>query len=274
MQEIEPIKHPDEKLFPKKDKLPLKDFLEIVGKGAVYLSVACYLMGFIVVNAHFNRFGYYSVSLVSAQYLIAGIWAIGPVIVGWFVVLFNFKDVVELSTKTQGPSVLLALLYISPAVTFLVLLLLSEQIAMLHILLRLAIIVAAGFFTSLPAVAFCRWLIPLESLSKEWILTVSLAFIVCFFTLAYLINFSRSLYGEIPGTWGGGRPRLVRIVVKSEAKEDLTAVGVSFPQGHSVSEPMGLLVVTDKEYILLTGRGDTSVSIQSDVIQAVSYQAR
>ena len=66
MKEIEPIKHPDEKLFPKKDKLPLKDFLEIVGKGAVYLSVACYLMGFIVVNAHFNRFGYYSVSLVSA----------------------------------------------------------------------------------------------------------------------------------------------------------------------------------------------------------------
>ena len=58
MKEIEPIKHSDEKLLPQKDKLPLKDFLEIVWKVAVGLSVACYLMGFIVVNTHFNRFGY------------------------------------------------------------------------------------------------------------------------------------------------------------------------------------------------------------------------
>src|SRR5437870_11626629 len=85
-KEIEPIKHPDEQLFPKKDKLPLKDFLEIVGKGAVYISVACYLMGFIVVNAHFNRFVDYSVSLVSVQYLISVICAICSVIVGWFAV--------------------------------------------------------------------------------------------------------------------------------------------------------------------------------------------
>src|SRR2546425_11325088 len=133
--------------FPKRINYLLRTSWRSLGKVPFTSPVACYLMGFIVVNAHFNRFGYYSVSLVSAQYLIAGIWAIGPVIVGWFVVLFNFKDVVELSTKTQGPSVLLALLYICPAVTFLVLLLLSGQIAMLHILLRLAIIVAAGFFT-------------------------------------------------------------------------------------------------------------------------------
>src|SRR5262245_56150992 len=274
MEEIEPIKPSGRKPLPRKDKLPPKDFLEIVAKVAVGLSVACYLIGFIVVNTHLNRFGYYSVSLVSAQYLTAGIWALAPLMLGWFFVLFTFKDEVELSIKTQVSIVWLVMIYICPALAFLVLLLLSEQISMLRIGLRWIVMIVVGFFISLPAVAFFRWLTPLESLSKMWALTASLAFIVCVLNLAYLINFSRSLYGEIPGTWGGGRPRVVRILVKSEGKEDLTTVGVNFLQGSNVSEQMRLLVATDKEYVLLTRSGDRLVSIQSDAIQAISYEAR
>ena len=265
-----------------KDKLTVKDSLEIVWKLAVGLSVACYLIGFIVVNIHFNRFGYYSVSLVSSQYLTAGVWAIVPIILAVFYLAFALsqnqakpQSQAELSTQTRRQSILLPLIIGMIPVASLVLMWFSEDIPRLPIVVRWIIISAAGLYTSVATVAFFLWLSPLESLSKKQIsLTVTSAIFVCLLIYVYLMSFSRSLFGDIAGTWGGGKPRLVRIVVKSEERENLMAVGVNFPQGDSVSEPMELLVATDKEYILVTGRGDRSLSIRSDVIQAVSYESR
>jgi hypothetical protein len=56
---------------------------------ATGITLAFYLIGFIVVNVHLARFGYYAVSLVNAQYLSAAVWTLVPVVVGWSIVFFG-----------------------------------------------------------------------------------------------------------------------------------------------------------------------------------------
>src|SRR5262245_27632218 len=87
-QEAELTEQSDDKPVPLTEGLSTKDFLDVVWKIAAGLSVTCYLIGAIVMNIHFNRFSYYSVSLANAQYFIAGIWAIAPVALAWYFVLY------------------------------------------------------------------------------------------------------------------------------------------------------------------------------------------
>ena len=267
------MEQPQKQRPPQTDVVSPKDFLEIVWKGAAGLSAACYLIGFIVANIHLSRFGYYSVSLVSAQYLTAGVWAFIPVALGWYFVLHVLRDEVAQDSFITKPAVLL-FLTIGTGVSFLLLALFSEWIGRLALLPRWTVVIVTGFFASMPTVVLFRWLTPLRSLTKEWMLTVVSAAFALLFAMVYLNAFSRNLYGDIPGTAGGGKPRLVRLVVKSEAKEDLAAAGISLIPGLRTSESLNLLVATEKEYILQTGKGDLSVSIRSDVVQAVLYEGR
>jgi hypothetical protein len=66
------------------------------------------------------------------------------------------------------------------------------------------------------------------------------------FFLFYLTNFSRFLYGDIPSSWGGGKPRTVRVIPTSKEKDDVRAAGIQFSQGALVSDRVNLLLVTDK----------------------------
>jgi hypothetical protein len=271
-------KQPDENPSPPIDGLSPKDFLEIVWKTAAGVSLACYLLGFIIVNTHFRRFGYYSVSLVSAQYLIAGVWALVPVALGWFFILYALlrRPGVLARPRSDPMMIVVLILLILGVVGSLILLLqFSAWIEGLPLAPRWIVLIGMGFFLSLPTVAFFWWLNPLSSLTKEWIpLTVLLAFFAGLFALVYLIAFSRGLYEDIPATLGGGKSRLVRLVVKSEAREDLIAGGISFAQGARMSESLRLLIATENEYIVLTRTGDSSISIRSKIVQAVLYEGR
>ncbi len=98
--------------------------------------------------------------------------------------------------------------------------------------------------------------------------------ITCLYIFACTASFSRNLYGEIPATLGGGKPRIVRVVAKSELTADLTAAGIRFPGGARTSEPAKLLMATDKEYVFLTGPEGSSVGVRSDIVEAILYDGR
>src|SRR5262245_21912388 len=253
IQETRLPKQPDEKPAHPIGRLPSKDDLEIVWKVAAGVSVACYLIGFIVVNIHFKRFGYYSVSLLSSQYLIAGIWAIVPVELGWvFVLYLLLRSPGELAWPHSDIMKTIVVLLLTVGAVGFLFGLNSAWIKGLSLKLRWIIFCSAGFFLTLPIGAFFWWLSPLRSLTRRWIpLTVVLAFFAGLFAIAYLQAFSRHLYGEISGTLGGGKPRLVRLIVSREAKEDLAAAGIIFSQESRTSRSLKLLIATEKEYIVL-----------------------
>src|SRR5262245_4074576 len=275
-QEAELTKQSDDKPFPLTEGLSTKDFLDVVWKIAAGLSVTCYLVGAIVMNIHFTRFGYYSVSLANAQYFIAGIWAIAPVALAWFFVLYTLlrsPGLLPRPRKDKMGAIVFILLIVGVVVSFFLLTFFSARIERFPLQLKWIVHIGTGFFLTLPIVAFFWWVNPLRSLTKEWIpLTIVSAFFAGFFWLAYLQAFSRNLYGEISGTLGGGKPRLVRLVVRSEAREDMIAAGINFPQDSRTSGLLKLLTSTEKEYIVLTGTGNSSTSVRGDVVQAVLYE--
>jgi hypothetical protein len=250
--------------------LSFKDLLELVWKAAAVFSSLCFLCGFFVVNIHSTQFGYHSLGLLNAQYLTAGVWALLPVAVGWWIVLYVTDE--ESKGFVAKPGVILFLIC-GVAITLLALGLGGHWISSLSLGLRVLIVVIAAFFTSLPTVAFFWWLTPLHSVTKREInRTFALACVACVFVVVYLLAFAHHVYPDIPGTLGGGKPRKVRLIIKPEVKKDFAAAGVVFAAESQMTECFDLLAATDKEYIVRGVGNAESLSIRSDSVQAVSYE--
>jgi hypothetical protein len=257
------------------EKLSFKDLLDITWKLGAFVSVACYVIGSIVVNVHFRRYGYYSVSLVNTQYLIAGIWAIAPIALIWFLILSGLMrepGLLQPPRSTTLQAILLLVIIVAVVGSFILASLLPLRLNQASATAKWIVVGAAGLFLTLPIGALYWWLIPVSSLTRKWIpLTVLLIFIAGLLAAAYLQAFALTLYGEIPGTLGGGKPRLVRLVMQTEIKPDLLAAGISFPQESRISQTLKLLTATEKEYVVLS-EGNSSISIRSDLVEAVLYE--
>jgi hypothetical protein len=88
--------------------------------------------------------------------------------------------------------------------------------------------------------------------------------------LIYAAFFGLFAYSEIPQNLGGGHPRLVRILIDSADSTDLQAVGFSFSTQTSISDPVQLLIDSDKEYVFLVA--DTSARVSRELVKAVVYE--
>jgi hypothetical protein len=275
-QEAELTPRSDDATAPSEGKLSPKDLLEITWKLGAFLSVACYVIGSIVVNIHFSRYGYYSVSLVNAQYLIAGVWAIAPVALAWFMVLSGLLQEGGMLQWPRGDTtriIILLALIVAVVASFILVAILPVRLEGASRILKWTVVGGAGFFLTLPIGAVIWWLNPVGSLTRKWIpLTVLAVFIAGLFALSYVQAFSLTLYGEISGTLGGGKPRVVRLVMLDEARADMITAGISFPEESHTSGSLKLLTATDKEYVVLTERGNSSISIRSDLVKAVLYE--
>jgi hypothetical protein len=276
-------------LRPKVELTPL-ELLGIVGKGAVGISTVFYLIGFVVVNVYLSRFSYYSENRLSAHYLIAGIWALAPILAGWVFFLYIAFRFMEISKREidNGDrskravtryllSIAVIVLILGTVGSCFVLLQFREWIARLSLESKWGVFIVLGFFSSLPILVLFWYIYdpnePLSSIKPKWIpLTVTLTFIAALFFWVYITAFSHHLYGDIPATWGGGQPRLVRLIVKSEARDDLISVGINFPSGLNTSDALNLILATEKEYVFLIDNADASISIRRDIVQAVVYE--
>ncbi|MGI0023597.1 MAG: hypothetical protein ACREA4_00455 [Nitrososphaera sp.] len=265
-----------------KSGFSVKDFLEDLWRVTTGITLAFYLIGFIVVNVHLARFGYYAVSLVNAQYLSAAVWTLVPVVVGWSIVFFGILCYVPPPPPhKKDPSWVANFEYLKirllveliTIVSFVVLLVYPQWVAGLPFWLRVIIFVIAGVLFSRHVLIFASsWLGPLSILARKVIFLIAVqAIFACFFPLVYILTFSSALYGDIPTTWGGGKPRPVRLIVKNDVKQEIIAAGISMSERPLISEPVDLLLATEKEYIVLIGKERLTLSIRSDIIQAILY---
>ncbi|MBI3694042.1 MAG: hypothetical protein HY238_04270 [Acidobacteria bacterium] len=241
------------------------------------LSAACYVIGLLVVNIHLRRFGYYSMSLFEVHYVVAGILSLVPVGLGWCGFALFAEEIWEAAKGWKLVALLIGLL-LGLMGSFVVLVLQGAWIEGLPFGVRFVVLIIAGFFVTLyPAAAAqsATRLLASNVYRKE--VTVSGAVVIGLSALVvvggYLVNFSRSIYGEIPATLGGGQPRAVRLVVKNEVKASLAGLGVPFAADGRTSERVRLLLATEKEYVILTGK-EGSVGIRGDAVDAIFYEPR
>jgi hypothetical protein len=80
----------------------LKDRVELGGKLVAGIAVTLYLIGLIVVNIHLSRYAYFSLSLLQARYVGAGLCALSPLFCAWFLLTYSQKRVVELEKAIRA----------------------------------------------------------------------------------------------------------------------------------------------------------------------------
>jgi hypothetical protein len=91
--------------------------------------------------------------------------------------------------------------------------------------------------------------------------------------LFYLAFFARGPFTEIPSGLGGGQPDEVSFIVDPATKPYLEAEKLlQFPSNSTRSEPVELILATDREYVFLSA--GTAVSIRNESVKAVLHQKK
>jgi hypothetical protein len=235
-----------------------------------------YLLGFLVVASYLSRFGVSSFAVLHLQYLIAGIWALGPpVLLACFHVVerrfgeraapelkgrFNWRRFVVSSVVSTIPtSVFFVLLAIIPSV--------SENLT------RGTIIRFFLFYIGMLTCAQFCWVSYRIPTAKEtwWInrshaapfyLSSLLLIVFC-----YALWFSVHIYTLIPFSMGGGKPLTVAFFEGEKKMPDEIQKAVPSAK---VSVPYKLLVETDRYFVVVSPSDkEQSIEVSRDSVAGV-----
>ena len=225
---------------------------------AVSLGVL-YLVGFLSVTCHLSRYGVSSFSILQLQYLIAGVWVLGPPVIGAALMLisrrfderaapevvgrFNWRRVVMSSTLTGLPSlVFIGLLVLIPNVVE-------------HVSWAMAIRLFLFYWVGLNCAQLFWMSLRADVESETWWCNRShaapfyMAFLLII-VMAYSVWFSVRIYPLIPFSLGGGRPLTVAFFEGGEKRmpDEIKKLDPSAKR----SIPYRLLLATDKYYIVVS----------------------
>ena len=256
---------------------------EQLSKLIVLSAAVLYVLGYLVVSLFLGQYNVSSLNLVRAQYILAGLWLILPlvatgIICAWFtsylvseyrqVMISTKKVAVELEAvpKLGRPRWIrvlrafgLTFLSVSFGVTVLKFLVghgsggLGEDLSVsppaesvVFVLLFCAI--AGGCWAA--GLWFLRKARQSESKDRTvWRLhAVAMLATAGMFTLGYVGFFAARIYPHIPSVFGGGQPRKVQFLLPRDRQ-----INHILQEGDTkgVSKTYGLLIALDKTYVIL-----------------------
>jgi hypothetical protein len=271
--------------------------VEGLGKAAVAVLGLIYALGLAVVTLHLARYGASGLGLLQEQYVLAGMWALLPlgaigfvcaVIGGTAFEEFGRMEADPASTRKQRwlmigrkvrQGVFAALGWLIVAGFFLGFVappIAGSGIDALGRWTLLAIAAkVAGFAAALAlfVTAGLRSIVGEER--RNPVLGTVMLGTALFVLLGYLGFFTASVYPLIPATIGGGQPRRVQILLRSDAAEASAAAllrGAALPT--LLSERL-LLFANDKAYIVVDpGDPHRAIEIPKDLVTAVRTVGR
>ena len=267
---------------------PFKEVLETIGKLLLGAAGLCYVTGLIVVSLHLGRYGLNSLVLSQLHYVMAGIWALLPIVLALFLaaaVLTSAIDEIErtkLASNSNRGRLARVFSKRNRKVTSAVFGALSGFSFLLWFLLGYAgikvgasdpLILLAGAVVAFAALGTGYGLSQPGSF-RDWrslALTITGTSVSILLFLGYLILFAKFSYQHVPWSTGGGGSSQVQIVVSADAKPFLESVGVKFPVGQNRTDSLRLLLVTDKEYVIINPDG-TAISVPADSVRSVLYE--
>jgi hypothetical protein len=265
-----------------------KDVLELVSKTVVGLVGLSYALGMLVTNLHLYQYGVYSLNLLRLNYVIAGFWALVPVIIcsfisfkaAWLLLYYSNRFCAFYMFPPPGPLtsldkkfISLQLGYIFGAILVPVVILVLAAGFHLSWLLTLAMAGVLGWSLvnfSLLSITVHRAIFP-----RLFVRVSGLSFLL-FATVAYVFSFTLTIYRNINSSFGGGAPKEVIIVLAEddETKKLLDIAGFSFFAGSNRTAAGRILFATEDEYILLPPDRDISLSVPRSGVKAVFYSVK
>ena len=244
--------------------------LGLIGLGFLYVC------GFIVVFLNLSRYGVsFSISLLRAQYIIAGVLTFGPIVLSclFFAVYYDFSR--SRPELTAGSAVSPIWEKIKSGVRFAwyvlfglgsvdILLrtfaspflannhprsLLWANLMTLAMLGMLSVMLARSLISTWHSIR-ALWGEKEHRTFKHFSPVVWRALFVCMIFFLYLEYFSAQVYPEIPHSAGGGRPLIVVFLLKESQENAFAPVAADSSGSRSV--PYKLLLETDSDYVVIS----------------------
>lgn len=258
------------------------------GKVILGFGTAAYVLGIIVVNLHLGRYGYHSLGLLEASFVAAGWWAFAPIVLAmmlilsikfmfWEAKLFARAEAAKLATPANPQPSAAPLsswhqLFVCLEGVIAWLLFLVFLVYLLDIRWTWFWLAAMGLgCLSVGGILLVPTMIGRQSVKGDTLALISQLGVSCMVLPFYLILFARQVYPTIPPELGGGGGRQVVLVAKDEkAQAHLMSVGVRFDKDQFRSLPQTLLLVTEKDLLLLP-EALPAVRVESDLVAAVVY---
>ena len=278
MMDIEDIPAPAP---PEPDSPKAGDALELVSKAIITLVGLCYAIGLVVRNIHLSRYGYYTVGLLELNYIMAGVWALLPMILG--VLLLNLLSFLffidgearphvrrEKKAKRTGYDIFVNV-FLSVGVTASFIFIAHKYLA-LPLSWGLIGITILGIFALYFLAATAYFSIRPSGFNFSTRLIFA-TFGVILLGL-YLSLFARRHYNDIPAGVGGGRPELVRLVSAEESKPHLLTSGIGFAGNENVSEPTEMILATGEEIVIRARSSGSIVAVPRDAVKALIFERR
>jgi hypothetical protein len=240
-------------------------------------TALCYALGSVVVNRNLARFGYFSFSLLRANYIGAGFWATAPLL--FTVIMFTstaaFSDDEAGSEKkrTLGRHVWSASATMIGGLTA-ALALLSLQIycgvSIGNLLGGMLAAVVVVFCLSACRMVFAQGR-PAPPISRaKRFRFAGLVAILPIALWAYL-SFCAAIYSQVPSSLGGGKPRRVTLVVDSSrvSRAQLSSVALTPDSLWRVRAP--LLLRTDNAVVLASATRERAIELPTSAIRLVEF---
>ncbi len=256
-----------------------KETLEVVGKIVIGLAGLCYVLGLIVVTIHLRKFGLNSLDLSQLHYVMAGVWAMLPILVILLMVIFGFYmyqiEVLDgpVNTRWKRVKQVLPVLFVLLVSFYFFLGSLGGNLGLEF---GWQSWVLAPLLGMLAAVCICAGVFLLtrsEGYGSRVMVSLSLGSIVFGVGIGflYLAMFSNHTYQKIPWSTGGGRPSKVQLMIDPLSKPYLEGVGLRVTSAANKTESIRLLMTTEKELVLINDNGD-AVSIPVGTVKSIVYE--
>lgn len=235
-----------------------------------------YLLGFLVVASHLSRYGVSSFAVLQLQYLIAGIWALGPPLL-----LASLMYAERRFSERAAPEVTGEFNWRRFAISSV-----ASGIPLILLLISLSIIpngfesmtwrICVRLFLFYWAMVSCAqlfWMSRKAATEKEtWWMNRSHAApyylaLMLMIVLFYALWFSLRVYPLIPFSWGGGKPLTVAFIEGEKKMPDEIQKADRFAKR---SIPYELLLATDKSFVVVSPSDkERSVEISRDSVAGI-----
>jgi hypothetical protein len=230
-----------------------------------------YSVGFVVVARHLSRYGVSTFSVFQTQYLVAGIWTIGPPIL--FALVQRTPEKLKDQAYVPGFSwrryfMVSAVVGIPFGLLIAAAALLLGDVGGFSFSLFARLWVSYLFLAAAADLAWMSWRVPDEAV-RWWLNRHVVPFHLTIFALVvllYSVFFAGSIYPLIPASLGGGRPRTVILIPTKDGLPN----GIVQDKSSGRSTPYDLLTTTDKSYVLISPTPtEESIEISRDAVQGI-----
>jgi hypothetical protein len=255
---------------------PLASELSLVESLSKHFAVALglvYLLGFLVVASYLSRYGVSSFSVLQLQYLVAGIWVLGPPVAHAALMLaarqLDMRPESEIEGKFNWRGMTISSLFsVISSVLFMALLIAIPYVVegmTWSTVIRLLL-----FYVMMVKCALMFWRSRQADTSKEawWINRGHAApfYLASLFVIvvSYALWFSVRVYPLIPFSLGGGRPLTV-VFIEGEKRmpDEIERTNRSAKR----SIPYKLLLSTDRYYVVVSpSPKERSMEISRDTV--------